>query len=123
MHGLLNAVDPAGGTGLGRPGRKTDAMHECLSRAVVELRARLRWGQQDLADRIARRAARMGLGIKPNQVCVSRWENCETAPSPQHRMVLARIASKNEHEDLANLFRAPLRSEPTQPHRAPDGSG
>jgi hypothetical protein len=68
----------------------------------------MRWGQTELSDEIGKGAARAGLDIKPNQVCVSRWENCETAPSQQHRMVLARIAAKNGHEDLAELFRAPL---------------
>ena len=83
-------------------------MHRGLSRAVLDLRARMRWGQTELADEISKGAARLGLNIKPNQVCVSRWENGETAPSQQHRMVLARIAGKNGHEDLAEFFRAPV---------------
>jgi hypothetical protein len=88
--------------------RTTDAMRRGLGRAVVDLRARMRWGQTDLADEISKGAARRGLTIKPNQVCVSRWENCETAPSQQHRMVLAKIATKNGRQDLAEFFRAPV---------------
>ena len=83
-------------------------MQRGLSRAVIDLRARMRWGQTELADEISKGAARLGLTIKPNQVCVSRWENSETAPSQPHRMVLAKIASKNGHEDLAAFFRAPV---------------
>lgn len=83
-------------------------MHRGLSRAVVDLRARMRWGQEDLADEITKVAAKMGVPITPNRICVSRWENMETAPSQQHRMVLSRIAAKNGHEDLAEFFRAPV---------------
>jgi hypothetical protein len=88
--------------------KTTDAMRRGLSRAVVDLRARMRWGQTDLADEITKCAAKMGISLKPNQVCISRWENRETAPSQQHRMVLAKIAAKHSHEDLAEFFRAPI---------------
>jgi hypothetical protein len=82
----------------------TEGMHRWLARAVVELRARMGWGEVDLADQITKYAARLNLDGRPNQVCVSRWENGETAPSQQHRMVLARIAAKNGHEDLAGVY-------------------
>ncbi len=86
----------------------TDAMHRGLSRAVVDLRARMRWGQEDLANEITKWAAKMRVPITPTRRCILRWEHCETAPSAQHRMVLARIAAKHGHEDLAELFRAPV---------------
>jgi hypothetical protein len=88
--------------------RTTEAMHKGLSRAVIELRARMRWGQTDLAKEISRQGVRAKVTLTPDQGTISRWERCESAPSPQHRMVLARIASKNGHEDLAELFRAPI---------------
>jgi hypothetical protein len=84
-------------------------MHRGLSEAVIDLRARMEWSQQDLAREMCRTAARMGVEIRPNQVCVSRWENMETAPSAEHRMVLARVAGRHKRtEDLAELFRAPV---------------
>ena len=85
-----------------------NAMQRGLSRAVVDLRARLQWGQEDLAREITKMAAKMRVAIAPNRICVSRWENGETAPSPEHRMVLARISAKHGHEDIAELFRAPV---------------
>lgn len=88
--------------------RTTDAMRRGLSRAVVDLRARMRWSQEDLAREISKLATKMGVAITPNRICVTRWENCETAPSQQHRMVLARIAARHGHEDIAELFRAPI---------------
>lgn len=74
----------------------------------MDLRARMRWGQDDLAKEITKTAAKMRVAIAPNRICVSRWENGEAAPSSEHRMVLARIAAKHGHEDIAELFRAPV---------------
>jgi hypothetical protein len=68
----------------------------------------MRWGQEDLANEMTRYAAKMGVPITPHRNCVSRWENCDASPSAQHRMVLARIATKHKHEDLAEFFRAPV---------------
>lgn len=86
----------------------TDAMRRGLSLAVVELRARLGWGQEDLAQAITRQGARLNLTLAPDRITISRWENRERSPSPEHRMVLARIAVGHGHEDLAELFRAPV---------------
>ncbi|HEX7970698.1 MAG TPA: hypothetical protein VF501_00505 [Thiobacillus sp.] len=87
----------------------TDAMHRGLRKAVVDLRERMRWGQEDLANEITKVAAKMKIPISPNRRCVIRWEAGEAAPDPQHRAVLARIAARDPRtEDLAELFRAPL---------------
>ena len=96
-----------GGRG-GSVKRTTDAMRRGLSRAVLDLRTRMRWGQEDLAKEITKTAARMRVAITPNRTCVSRWENGDAAPSSEHRMVLAKIAAKHGHEDIAELFRAPV---------------
>ncbi len=82
-------------------------MHKGLGRAVVELRARMRWGQQDLALNISRHG---GVGVvmaAPGQGAISRWENGTQAPSPIYRAALARIAAKHGHNDLVDTFRAP----------------
>ncbi len=87
----------------------TEAMQRGLSKAVLELRARMNWSQDDLAHEMCKMAARMGVGIKPNRISISRWENGETAPSEEHRVVLARIAGRNKDTArLAELFRAPV---------------
>lgn len=89
--------------------KTTEAMHRCLGRAVVELRARMRWGQEDLAQQISRHGGRAGLMLGPSVGMISRWEHGEQAPSPAYRMALARIAAKDKAtEDLAELFRAPM---------------
>jgi hypothetical protein len=88
--------------------KTTDAMHRGLGRAVVELRARMRWGQMDLAHHISRHGSRGGLMVAPSQEVISRWENCSQAPSPIYREALARLCAKYRHEDLAETFRAPI---------------
>jgi hypothetical protein len=88
--------------------KTTDAMHRGLSRAVVELRARMRWGQADLARQITKQGTRARVALEPDRETISRWEHGEQAPSPIYRMALARVASKHGQEDLAELFRAPI---------------
>ncbi len=84
-------------------------MQKGLGRAVMDLRARMGWSQEDLAQEMCKVAARMGIEIRPNRICVLRWEKTETAPNSEHRMVLARIAARSKKtEDLAELFRAPV---------------
>ena len=87
-----------------------DAMQRGLGRAVMDLRAGMGWGQTDLAHEIAKTAARlMIICLKPTQVCVSRWETGDSAPSQQYRMVLARIAAKDKKTaHLVELFCAPV---------------
>ncbi len=75
----------------------------------MDLRARMEWGQEDLAREMCKVAAKMGSDIRPNRICVLRWENGEAAPNEHHRVVLARIAARERKtEDLAQLFRAPV---------------
>ena len=88
--------------------RTTEAMHRGLGRAVAELRARMRWGQVDLAHHISRHGSRVGLTLAPAQEMISRWERCEQAPSPVYRTALAKLAAEYGHDDLAELFRAPI---------------
>jgi transcriptional regulator with XRE-family HTH domain len=83
--------------------------------AVRTLRKRAGWTQDDLAAALDK-----SLGKKrvTRQSTISKWELGIDGPSPTHRMVLARIASKYEHEDLAAVFRsaaAPHSDEPTAP--------
>jgi transcriptional regulator with XRE-family HTH domain len=85
-------------------------MQRGLSKAVITLRARQHWTQDDLANELRKCGSRLKAEVTPDQGTISRWERCEQAPSPTHRMVLARIATKYEHEDLAELFRAPVHS-------------
>jgi hypothetical protein len=87
--------------------KTTEAMHKCLGRAVVELRARMRWGQLDLADNISRHGTVGAVMVAPSQEVISRWENGTQAPSPIYRAAMARLAAKYEHDDLVETFRAP----------------
>jgi hypothetical protein len=84
-------------------------MHRGLRKAVVDLRARMEWGQEDLAKEMCKMAAKMGFDIRPSRRCVCRWEAGDAAPNEHHRVVLARIAARDPRtEDLANYFRAPV---------------
>src|SRR5690349_13127565 len=83
-------------------------MRQGLSRAVVDLRARMRWSQEQLAQELLRAAARANLDLAARVSTISEWENAGAAPSPEYRMLLARIAANKGHEDLAEIFRAPI---------------
>lgn len=88
--------------------KTTEAMHRGLSNAVIELRRRMNWGQEDLARQINRHGARPGSLLASTKQMISGWENGEHAPSPVYRAALGRIAEKHEAtEDLAAVFRAP----------------
>lgn len=82
-------------------------MHKGLGRAVVELRARMRWGQEDLALHISKHGSGGGALEPPSREVISRWENCTQAPSPVYRDALARLCAKHKHDDLVETFRAP----------------
>jgi transcriptional regulator with XRE-family HTH domain len=77
-------------------------MHAHIGRAVHELRRRLAWSQEELAAAISKH------GQHTHASAVSRWERGVETPYPEKRSILAKIAAKDEHEDLAALFRAPI---------------
>jgi transcriptional regulator with XRE-family HTH domain len=83
-------------------------MQKGLGRAVLELRARMGWGQQDLAQNISRHGGVCGVMTAPGQGAISRWENGTQAPSPIYRAAMARLAAKHGHNDLVDTFRAPM---------------
>jgi transcriptional regulator with XRE-family HTH domain len=83
-------------------------MQKGLGRAVVELRARMRWSQPDLAQNISRHGGVCGVMAAPGQGAISRWENGTQAPSPIYRAAMARLAAKHGHNDLVDTFRAPM---------------
>jgi transcriptional regulator with XRE-family HTH domain len=80
--------------------------HKALAWAVVELRARMRWGQEDLAHAINRFANGDARVRRPDHKDISRWENGEYAPASVHRRALGKIAEKYKYPDLAKIFRA-----------------
>ena len=80
----------------------TELMHAEIGRAICELRRRLEWSQEQLAQAMTKN------GEYTHPVTVSRWERGVDSPSPEKRMVLTRITHGKGHEDLADLFRAPI---------------
>lgn len=83
-------------------------MRRGLSRAVLELRSRMDWAQEDLASNISRNGTGAAAMIAPSREVISRWENCSQAPSPTYRAALGRLAAKYGHDDLVETFRAPV---------------
>jgi transcriptional regulator with XRE-family HTH domain len=82
--------------------KTTEVMHAEIGKAVCELRRRLEWSQEQLAEALSK--ARQ----PTHPLTVSRWERGVEAPCPEKRSSLAKIATKAGHEDLAALFRAPM---------------
>lgn len=93
---------PAGGTSSVGRRATTQTRHQAMRLAVRSLRTRIGWTQDELAASLDK-----SLGKKrvTRQSTISKWELGIDAPSPTHRMVLAKIAAKYEHEDLAATFR------------------
>lgn len=92
---------------------KTQIRHAALRVAVRDLRKRIGWTQDDLAAALDKH---LGKKRVTRQSTISKWEVGIDGPSPSHRMVLAKIAAKYEHEDLAAIFRnaaAPHSGEPS----------
>ncbi|MBL8290793.1 MAG: helix-turn-helix domain-containing protein [Bryobacterales bacterium] len=73
-----------------------------MSVAVRALRKRMGWTQADLAEALDRAQGRRRV---TRQSTISKWERGIDGPSPIHRMVLAKIAAKYKHDDLAASFR------------------
>jgi DNA-binding XRE family transcriptional regulator len=107
---------PPGPVGREAPTRrrsKTQIRHAALRVAVRDLRKRIGWTQDDLAAALDKH---LGKKRVTRQSTISKWEVGIDGPSPSHRMVLAKIAAKYEHEDLAAIFRnaaAPHSGEPS----------
>jgi len=57
LSGPPRRLEDRGQRGAMKP--TTDAMHRGLSRAVLDLRARMRWGQLDLAEQIGKHGGRV----------------------------------------------------------------
>jgi len=78
-----------------------------LGRAVIDLRARLKWSQADLARQIHRRTKQKNEQLpEVHQETVSRWERGAQMPSITYRLALAKIATAHDHHDLTAAFRA-----------------
>ena len=77
-------------------------MHIEIGHATCELRRRLEWSQEQLAEALTK------YGEATHPVTVSRWERGVDSPSPEKRSVLGRIADRRDHADLAEVFRAPM---------------
>ena len=76
------------------------------ARAITELRTRLRWNQDRLADELQRHAEGEERLPRPRQQIISRWENGEFAPPQHYRNALAKIARGHKQLDLAVIFEA-----------------
>jgi len=110
---VLAAARPVGRVVPARRRSKTQIRHAALRVAVRDLRKRIGWTQDDLAAALDKH---LGKKRVTRQSTISKWEVGIDGPSPSHRMVLAKIASKYEHEDLAAIFRnvaAPHSEEPS----------
>ena len=83
----------------------TMLMRKAMSVAVMVLRERQRWSQIRLAAEMNKWGERRG-GEMMRRCRISRWERRRAAPSPSHRMALAKISVKHGHEDLGAIFRA-----------------
>ena len=80
----------------------TELMHAEIGRAICELRRRMEWSQEQLANAMTKN------GQYTHPVTVSRLGTRIDSPSPEKRMILTRMTHSKGHEDLADLFRAPL---------------
>ena len=85
-----------------------DLRHTTLGWAVLELRTRLEWSQEELATEINRYTNRGERIPTPHLVTISRWESGERTPSPIHSIALAKIAARHDFNDLTKIYRASL---------------
>lgn len=85
--------------------KKTEIMQHTIRRALAELRKRRCWSQVELARQLVIYGSRAGVALDPSKQEISAWEHARHAPSPECRMVLARIAASHKRtEDLALFF-------------------
>ena len=79
---------------------------KAIARAVVELRTRMQWGQEDLAREIGRLTYHPVRGRlpRPDRTMIWRWESGQQPPNHIHRWALGKIARSHKHDDLANIF-------------------
>ena len=85
--------------------RKTEIMQSAIRRALTELRKRRGWSQAELARQMIIHSSRVGVALDPSKQEISGWEHGKHAPSPECRMVLARIAASHKRtEELALFF-------------------
>jgi hypothetical protein len=82
--------------------RSTAVAGTSIGAAILELRARMEWGQEDLAKHIRRHGGRFG--TTPIRNLISAWENERQSPSRGYRIALTRIATARKHKDLARVF-------------------
>ena len=81
-------------------------MRFVMGTAVVALRERMHWTQKRLAGKIDKISRRKPGEPVTHVQRISRWERHLDAPSPSHRLALAKLAEKHGHPDLAAIFRA-----------------
>ncbi len=82
--------------------KTTQVMHAQIGKAILELRRRMDWSQEQLGMQIGKQGQPTHVNV------IGRWERGAESPSPTKRCALAKLAAKHEHEDLAALFRAPI---------------
>lgn len=85
-----------------------DLRHKTLGWAVLELRARLRRSQEELAREINRYTTGGERIPTPHRVTISRWESGDRTPSSIHSLALAKIAARHGYKDLVKMYRASL---------------
>lgn len=80
----------------------TGLMRQAMSVVVMALRERMRWSQKELAGQMNKG----NHGHATHKDTISGWERREWSPSARNLLVLAKIAARHGHEDLAAIFRA-----------------
>jgi hypothetical protein len=65
-------------------------------------------GHRNLTTEVAKWESKAKLEVMPHRITIWRWESGEASPSPEYRMLLGRMAMKHGHQDLAEVFRAPI---------------
>ena len=74
-----------------------------MAEAVVELRQRMNWSLNDLIQQIADENTMRRISL-PHMRTIRRWESGENRPKEMYLVVLARLALKYGHRDLAEII-------------------